>query len=87
MWDWFVDFLDWLLAWPKAVVTWLLDLLTAVYLAIPTPDWITSAQGVLNAIPPSVVWSLSVLEVPWGFGVLLAAGVLRFAIRRLPFIG
>lgn len=83
------------LQWLQDMVTWSLlkvfklvtvGLLT-VFNAIPVPSFISSASGYASNISPSVAWIMGSFQVSFGFGVVLSAYLIRFLIRRLPFIG
>ncbi len=91
LFGWLGDFLVWLydvLMWvPRKLWDLLLSSLLAILEAIPVPDWLSNAGGLLSAIPGGVWWFASALEIGYGIGVVLAAYGLRFLIRRIPLIG
>lgn len=72
---------------PRKTYELLLDGLGLVIGAIPVPEAISAHAGALSAISGPVVWWLSVLQVPAGLGMVMSAYLVRFLIRRLPFIG
>ncbi|MDP9530879.1 DUF2523 family protein [Pseudomonas protegens] len=45
------------------------------------------AGGLFESIDPSVWYFMSIFQIPYGITVVLGAYVLRFIIRRIPFIG
>jgi hypothetical protein len=64
----------------------LLDGLAAVLEAIPVPTWLEGVD-VFAGIDPGVVYFAEALMIPEGIAIVLSAYVLRFVIRRLPFVG
>lgn len=85
------DFAAWLLNIAQSIWNWMIDqLLTAliaVLSAIPVPDFVTAAGGNLAAIPEGVVWFVEPFHIATGIRWIMSAYVLRFLIRRLPFVG
>lgn len=85
------DFAEWLkdlLLWvPLKLWELLLDGLAGVLDAIPVPSFISSAQGYMNGIGGNVLWMLNVFAVPEGMVMVMSALILRFVLRRIPFIG
>ena len=59
--------------------------LASVIESIPVPDWMLNA-GSLN-VPGSVAWFASSFQLDTGMGIIVSAYLLRFVIRRIPFIG
>jgi len=53
--------------------------------AIPVPDFLQDLQAV--SLPPGVLYFLDIFLVPQGAGIVTTALVLRFLIRRIPFVG
>lgn len=88
---WFQDFKDWLrdaLLWaPKAALEWLLDKVAELIEAIPVPDWLSGAGSVFAAVPGEVVWFLDAFAINYGIGIIIAAYIVRFLIRRIPVVG
>jgi hypothetical protein len=72
---------------PRKTYELLLDALGYVLGALPVPEVIALHAGALSAISGPVLWWLSILQVPAGLSMVLAAYGVRFVIRRLPFIG
>lgn len=54
---------------------------------IPVPSWAQNSGGIFSNIPSGVAYFLSIFEVNFGLGILGSALLIRFTIRRLPFIG
>jgi len=85
------DFAEWLkdlLLWvPLKLWELLLDGLAGVLEAMPVPSFINSAQGYMNGIGGNVLWMLNVFAVPEGMAMVMSALLLRFVLRRIPFIG
>ena len=85
------DFASWLkelLLWiPRKLWSELLDGLAALLTAIPVPDFVTTAQGAFAGLPSGVVFFANKFAVPEILGMVIAAYVVRFLIRRIPVIG
>lgn len=62
----------------------ILDSLTNLFSAIPTPDFLL---GVVPSLPQSVVFFANLFMVHYGMGIVVSAYLLRFLVRRLPIIG
>lgn len=82
--QWLSDFLLWV---PRFLFASMLDGLNLLFESLPVPGFIGSIAGLWSAIAPGVWWFLSAFLVPEGIALLLAAGALRFTLRRIPFIG
>lgn len=82
--QWLKDLLLWV---PLTLWSMLLDGLAYVIEHIPVPDFVASAQGYFNGVPGNVLWLLNLFAVPEGFAMVMSALVLRFVLRRIPFIG
>jgi hypothetical protein len=63
----------------------LFDLPTAIANSIPVPDFLLTMTPIV--IPPSVSYYAQMFEMPFGFQIMVAAFIARFALRRIPFIG
>jgi hypothetical protein len=93
--DALIDFLSsalsWLLDAPLFVLKSLLASVVGAFAtllnAVPVPGFLGTAAAHFAAVPVGAVWSLSAFQVKFGLGVMAAAYVLRFAIRRIPFFG
>jgi len=72
---------------PRKVYELLLDGLSLVIGSLPVPELLSSNAGALSSISGPVLWWLSILQVPAGFGMVMSAYLVRFLIRRIPFIG
>jgi len=84
MWE---TLLDILLYVPKKIAEWFFDLFTWFVDSIPVPAFLSDIGNIFSDIPPSVVFFTSALEFNFGLGVISAAYLIRFTIRRLPVIG
>ena len=82
--EWLKDLFLWL---PLKLWELLLDGLAGVLDAIPVPGFITSAQGYFNGVGGNVLWTLNLFAVPEGMAMVMTALLLRFVVRRIPFIG
>jgi type III secretory pathway component EscT len=72
---------------PRQVFAWLLDALASLFESIPVPDFVTQAASALSSIGGNVLFFAEKFAVPEGVAMVLSAYVLRFLIRRIPFIG
>jgi hypothetical protein len=66
------------------IYTSILDSITGLFTSIPTPDFLLAP---VPSIPPSVIFFADLFMVPHGMAIMVSAYLLRFLVRRLPFIG
>jgi hypothetical protein len=93
--EFLIKFIHNILVWLFGFVGWCLEQtynlllvgLALVLQAIPVPSWLSNAGPVIGSMPSGVAYVLQSFEVPAGISILMAAYILRFVIRRLPFIG
>ncbi|PID50323.1 MAG: hypothetical protein CR991_02100 [Proteobacteria bacterium] len=85
------DFLDKLGEWASDFIIWLLDKLlsagVSILESIPAPDWMANINNYSNAIPPEVIFWVAPLNFPEGLAIIMSAYLLKFLIKRIPFIG
>ena len=83
------DFITWLAEEIKQIVLSMLNLLADGFLyliqRIPAPDFLQDMPS--YTIPPEMSYFLQPMEITYGMTVVTSAYILRFTIRRLPFIG
>ncbi|MNZ72127.1 hypothetical protein D3C78_904970 [compost metagenome] len=82
--QWLLDALLWL---PKKLWQDLLDGLAVLIEAIPVPDFLANAGSFLGGLPTGVVYFFHFFAVPEGIAMICSALLLRFVLRRIPFIG
>lgn len=90
-----MDYLDRFSAWllkvllyvPKKLLQLVLEALSAIINAIPVPDWLAHGSVAMAGIPGGVTWFLDLMAAQYGLGIIISAYVIRFIIRRLPFVG
>lgn len=82
--SWIYDLVLWL---PKKLFSLIMDALASFFEAIPVPGFITSAGNYFQGIPDSFLYFINMFAVGEGIAMVIAAYILRFVIRRLPFIG
>lgn len=83
-----MQFLKDLLLWvPLKLWELLLDGLAALLEALPVPGFIQTADGAFSALSGNVLFFAQKFAVGDGIAMILSAYVLRFIIRRLPFVG
>lgn len=91
MFDWISEFQTWLfdvLLWvPRQVFKYAVDGLLSVFNSLTPPDFIANVAAASAAIPGSVWYFASVLNLDIGLGIIVSAYGLRFLIRRIPIIG
>jgi hypothetical protein len=81
---WLKDVLLWV---PLKILALLLDGLAFVIESIPAPTFLAGLGTQLGQLPSGVVFFLDVFNVGTGVGIIFGAWILRFAIRRIPFVG
>lgn len=88
------DFIGSILVWLVELLLWLplklwslfLDGLAAVIEAIPVPAWLENVD-LFGNLDPGVLYFAAAFEIPAGLGIITSAYLIRFLIRRLPFVG
>lgn len=79
--------LDILLYIPKKILELILYGLASLIEAIPVPDFIQNIPALFSQIGAYVWYFLDPFQIGTGLSIILSAYVLRFLIRRIPFIG
>jgi len=82
--QWFKDLVEYALL---HIWKLLLDGLAAVIEAIPVPSFFGQAGDLLAAVPASVIYWASFFSADFGIPLVLGAYLLRWLLRRIPFIG
>lgn len=82
--DWLYGFVIWV---PMKIFEKLSEGLASMIAGIPVPEFVNTATVGLQGIPPGVAFFLDHAQIPEGIAMIMSAYVLRFAIRRLPFVG
>lgn len=89
--QWLVQAAQWLWAvisaFPLHVLSMLLQGLAAFIGWIPAPAFFSSAGQWIGNMPPLVAFLLSSLQIGSLVTILVSSYVLRFVIRRIPFLG
>lgn len=89
--QWLQDFAEWLLDLLLFVPRWLwsqvLDALATFVESVPVPEAVSAWMTNAGSIPSTIVWFLTILEFKYGVSVIIAALVLRWQLRRIPFLG
>lgn len=61
---------------------------TANFIAMSEPpSFFLEFGNAMQAIPPEIGYFLHMAQLPFGLGVVATAYLLRFGLRRIPFIG
>lgn len=84
MTKWAGAFLQWL---PMKVWEQFCAGLGGVIGSIPAPSFFLTAGTALGGIPPSVVFFAQAFQIGPGIAMIMSAYLLRWTIRRLPFVG
>lgn len=82
--EWVFNFTQWV---PMKIFEKLMGSLGDMIAAIPAPGFFQTAALGLSGVPPGVAFFVGFMQLPEGITMILSAYLLRFAIRRLPFIG
>ena len=82
--SWFVDEI-------KLIFVFLLDAVfqgaLSLIEAIPAPDFLLNASSLSLSLPSQVLFFTTLFKLPQGVSLVVSAYILRFAVRRIPFIG
>ncbi|MGX5724805.1 DUF2523 family protein [Metapseudomonas otitidis] len=81
---WWLDFVLWL---PKKVWGYVFDGLATVIEKLPVPDFVSQAGSFMSQLPSGVVFFFQYFAVAEGLAMITASLLLRFILRRIPFIG
>lgn len=82
--DAFVDFFKELPAWSFSKIA---EGIVSFFESIPVPEFFTAAANAFGAVPQEVVFFANAFQIGPGVTLVLGAYLLRFIIRRIPFIG
>lgn len=82
--DWVKDFFLWI---PRKLYEEVLDALASFFEALPVPDFIIEAGAAFSGISGNVLFFAQKFAIGEGIALILSAYVLRFILRRIPFIG
>lgn len=93
LWEGLWDIVGWFFEQVQGVFWALGEMLGLFFIwmfaQIPVPAFFSTGHlsNLLANVPASVWYFIGALEIQAGIGIVLAASVVRFGIRRLPFIG
>lgn len=83
----FQEILQFIIDVPITIAEWLwqalLDLISSSFIV----GIFTSAGELFTNISPSVWYFMNLMQIPFGITVITSAYLLRFLVRRIPFIG
>lgn len=82
--QWLLEFVDWCIVECLKVIG---TACVAVVAAIPVPSFFTNASTSLSSLPSGVLYFAQSIDLSTGIATLISAVILRFLIRRIPFIG
>jgi hypothetical protein len=72
---------------PRKVFSWLMDGLASILESIPVPSWLSGLDSSSLSIPGEVMYWLAPFQLEFGVSAIVGAYMVRFIIRRIPFIG
>jgi hypothetical protein len=91
MFSWLADLgqflIDLLMYVPKMLFSAIMSALASLITAIPVPEWIASAGSAFGSISSGVMYWCGWMQLDYGISIVVGAYLLRFLIRRIPFIG
>ncbi|WP_115148461.1 DUF2523 family protein [Pseudomonas jessenii] len=79
--------LDFIVEVPLAIAGWLWDAVLSLIGSSFIIGLIDNAGQIFSQISPSVWYFMAIMKIPFGITVVTSAYVLRFLVRRIPFIG
>lgn len=88
--EWVIKILEWLLEVvlyiPKFIWQQTVQAVVDVLSLIPVPGWLVGVN-IFGGISSEMAFFLRGFAIPEGMGILGAAMVIKFLIRRIPIIG
>lgn len=81
---WLLQFFDWCLIEAFTIVG---AAVVAVFNAIPVCGCFAQATTLMQELPPGVLYFAQAMNLSTGLQAVVCAVLLRFLIRRIPFIG
>lgn len=93
--DKLIEFLQRILEWlleaflwvPRKVYEMITDGLASFVEGLPVPPFMSDLSSFVSGLDSSVAYFASPLHIGSGLGIIIAAYVIRFLIRRIPLIG
>jgi hypothetical protein len=83
--------LDWASQELKIILINLLDsilqAIASVLALIPAPSWSQNIGSLVANVGPEFWWMAEFFSLSTGISIMMSAMVIRFLVRRLPFIG
>jgi len=91
LFKWLNDFIEWLFKYfndlPSFVFDWFADGIISFFNIMPVPDFFNNVHSGVGSIPSGVWFFCGCLNFTYGVTVVFSAYLLRFILRRIPFIG
>ena len=81
--QWLIDLLLWI---PRQIFNLFMTGVEALYLAIPTPAWVSNLDINVGGLVEGLGWFMSVFQVPTVLSIVLSALLIRFMLRALPSV-
>ena len=72
---------------PLKLWSFMLDALASALESIPVPSFMNDLQGYANGIPADVIYYVKPFDLGTGIAIIGSAYLIRFLIRRIPFVG
>lgn len=81
---WLMDLMLWV---PKKIFELIMDAFASLFEALPVPDFIVQATNAFSGVSGNVLFFASKFAIAEGLMIYIGALILRFILRRIPFIG
>lgn len=85
--DAFDAIINFFLDLPAWIFSKIADAVVSFFDALPVPDFFIQAGSAFSSIPDGVVYFAQSFQIGIGVSMVLGAYLLRFILRRIPFIG
>lgn len=85
--DAFDALIEFLMNLPAWVFSKLAEGIVSFFESIPVPDFFATAANAFGSVPSEVVYFAETFQIGTGVTMVLGAYLLRFILRRIPFIG
>lgn len=89
--QWLLDIiqkiLDFIIEIPFLIVSWLWQAILEVMGTSLIIGTLETGGAIFSLIPQQVLYFIGLMQIPFGITLVTSAYLLRFFIRRIPFIG
>lgn len=91
LFEWLNEFVEWIYNFfrdlPAFVFDWFADGIISFFNAMPVPSFFSQAGSAFSGLSSGTVYFLDAFALDMGIPIVLGAYLLRFILRRIPFIG